>query len=127
MGMVNVSRVPEKGKTPTSQSMNASFNGGAYLTERLTGFSIIMGITETSATLAGTLKLQGSNNAFTDNYQNEERADAIWVDIESSPIAISGSSQVGWNAEWAYYEGVRVVWTRTSGEGTALIYFLAKE
>lgn len=125
--MINISRVPERGKVAAPKSMNASFNGDPYLVERLTGFSLMVKVTETSATLAGGMKLQASNNCFQDNVNSEVRADAAWFDIESSDVSVSGSGSFIWNVPDVYYEAVRIVWTRSSGQGTAESYFIAKE
>jgi hypothetical protein len=215
--MYKIMRVPEKGKTPTSQSMDASFNGTPYKIDFSWGFSICAGITDstpadgatfaeadvnvgtnvitlashgmntglkvqfttvgtlpsplvtatdyyvisvTSGTfklatslsnalantaidltddgtgtfvidvqdvLSGTLKLQASNNAFADRTNNETRSDAIWVDIPSSSTTLTGgSTQTFWNVSEAHYEAVRIVWTRTVGQGSMDIYFVAK-
>lgn len=130
---MQIARVPERGKVATPKSMNASFNGAvtdglAYLIERLSSFSIVASVTETSASLAGTLKLQISNNAFKDATSNTERSDAVWVDLASSSFTLTaGSDTYVWNFSYASYEAVRLVWTRTSGQGTVSAYFIAKE
>lgn len=109
-----------------SASMNASFNGASYHVEFLEGYSICAAWTETSATLAGTLKLQASNNAFTDNVNNNENSSATWVDITGSSVAVSGSGSQFWNVSDVYYKAFRIVWTRTSGEGTFAAFIHAK-
>lgn len=125
---MQIARVPERGKVATPVSMNASFNGGAFLLERLSGFSIVAGVTESSASLAGTLKLQVSNNAFKDTTSNTERSDAVWIDLASSSFTLTaGSANYVWNFSDANYEAVRIVWTRTSGQGSVSAYFIAKE
>jgi len=125
--MINVNRTPEKGKTATAVSMNASTNYPAYLVERMNGFSIVANVLETSASLAGTLKLQYSNNGFTDNASLEENSNAIWDDLPSSSYTLTAGSDVfSWNVSDVFYEAVRIVWTRTSGQGTIAPYFLAK-
>lgn len=125
---MQISRVPEKGKVATPQSMDASFDGAAYLLERLSGFSICAEVTDDAADLIGTLSLEASNNAFADTTSNSERADAVWVPVASSDIALDGGNDsVMWNVSYANYEAVRIVWTRTSGTGSISAYFLAKE
>lgn len=128
-------RVPDKGRLATSVSMNAPFNqtmgssiaNTTFWCERMHGFSLVLGITESVASLAGTLKLQASNNAYTDNTDLVSNPDAIWVDIPTSPVTLTaGSTQVLWNHTDVEYESVRIVWTSTSGQGTFLAYFLAK-
>lgn len=125
--MININRTPERGKTAVTQSMNASFNGAAYLVERMNIYSIIAQVLETSASLAGTLKLQVSNNAFTDNASFEENSNAVWDDLPSSSYTLTAGNDVwSWNVADVGYEAVRIVWTRTSGQGTIAPYFLAK-
>lgn len=127
---INYTRVPLKGKdvTPFQKDMSATFNGTPLLTERMTGFSICANITYGSGTLAGTLKLQASNNAFADNTSMELNPAAVWVDIPSSSITVSVTADTTafWNVTDVFYEAVRVVWTRTSGTGTFSPYYLAK-
>lgn len=122
----NVTRVPEKGHDAPIVSMNSSFNGTPYLLERMAGFSILAAVTQTSGTLAGTLKLQSSNNAFADNVNMDSNANAVWVDIPNSSVAVSGSANVMWNTTDVFYESVRVVYTSSTGQGTFVPYFVAK-
>lgn len=110
----------------TAVSMNASFNGAAVHLEHMEGYSVVASWTETSATLAGTLKLQASNNAFADNVNNDEDPAAVWADIPGSPVSVSGSGSFAWNVAAAYYKAFRYVWTRTSGQGTITAYITAK-
>jgi hypothetical protein len=125
--MFTIMRVPEKGKAGTPVSMNATFNGSPYKVDFLDGFSICAAIDETTPSLAGTLKLQVSNNAFLDNVNNETNASATWVDYPSSTVTLTaGNTQVLWNVSYVYFEAVRIVWTRTSGQGTITPYFVAK-
>ena len=113
-------------RVETGVSMNASFNGAAFGMDHLEGYSVTIKATESSATLAGTLKLQASNNALADNVNNDADANAIWVDITNSSQAVSGTGSFAWNVADVYYRAFRVVWTRTSGQGTADIYIHAK-
>lgn len=127
MAVHNITRLPLRGFPATAASMNASFNGAPYLLERMGGFSICAAITETLASLAGTLKLQASNNAFLDNTNGDANSAATWVDIPSSSVTLTaGNTTVLWNVTDVHYEAVRVVWTRSTGQGTFLPFFLAK-
>lgn len=123
---MQISRVPEKGKTAVAQAMLASFNGTPYLMERLEGFSICAAVVETVATVAGSFKLQASNNAFADDAINRTNAGAVWVDIPSSSVPVSGAGNFFWNVSDVNYEAVRIVWTSTGGDGNVSVYFLAK-
>lgn len=109
-----------------SGSLDATFNGAAYHMEHLEGFSICAVWLESSATLAGTLKLQASNNGFTDNVNNNENPNATWVDITGSSIAVSGAGSQFWNVSDVFYKAFRIVWTRTSGQGTYQAFITAK-
>ena len=114
-----------------SGSMNATFNGTAFLLDSMEGFSIAWAWTETSAALAGTLKLQASNNAFLDNPAYPAslniNPNALWVDIPGSSVTlVTGSGSQFWNVADVYYRSVRVVWTRTSGQGTYTANLWAK-
>lgn len=124
---MQISRVPEKGKAAVAVSLNADLQTEPFLIERLSGFSIVVQVVDTSGTLAGTLKLQASNNAFTDGTSNQSRSDTVWVDIPSSDFAVTDTDDFVWNYDGVYYEAVRIVWDNTAGQGTMATYFLAKE
>lgn len=74
------------------------------------------------AGLAGTLKLQCSNDptAFT------APSSADWVDVtNSSQSVVAGASHV-WNVTEAMYKFVRFVWTRSAGTGTLTAWLEVK-
>lgn len=135
MSNMNITRVPHKGKTAPTVSMTASFNQAdtssiantVFLVERMSGYSICAKWTESSAPLAGTLKLQASNNAYLDNVNMDNNPDAVWVDIPASSVTLTtGSGKQFWNVTDVRYEAVRVVWTRTDGDGSMVMYEMAK-
>jgi len=99
-------------------SMNSSFNGAAIHLEHMEGFSVAATWTETSSPLAGTLKLQASNNAFLDNVNNDEDPNALWADIPGSSVSVSGSDSFLWNVAGVYYNAARIVWSHSTGHGT---------
>lgn len=114
-----------------SGSLNATFNGTAFLLDSMEGFSIALAWTETSAALAGSFKLQASNNAFLDNPAYPAslniNPNALWVDIPGSTVTTaSGNGSQFWNVADVYYRAVRLVWTRTSGQGTYAANLWAK-
>lgn len=115
-------------RVDTGLSMTTSFNGTAIGVDHLEGLSVCIAVTETSASLAGTLKLQASNNAFLDtNSNNTVDPNAVWVDISGSSVALTaGSGNYMFNVSEIYYRAVRIVWTSTSGEGTAIAYWHGK-
>lgn len=102
-------------------SMNASANGAALKLDHMTGFAVSVLITRSSGTLAGTLKLQATaSNPFTDNVTNTANPDAIWDDIAGSSVAVSTTSTAtySYNFDGSHFRGVRLVWTRSGGEGS---------
>ncbi len=107
-----------------SVSMGASSNGAAIHVESMTGFSIMA---KWTGSPVGDFTLEASNNAFTDNVNNNENPDALWVTITGSDVAAGGTSgnQI-WNVSDVYYKAVRVVYTRTSGTGTYTAAIWAK-
>jgi hypothetical protein len=90
----------------------------------MTGYSLILTATETSATLAGTVKLQMSNNAFKEDSGAEDPS-ATWVDITGATDDISGTSEVAFNVDGSHYRAVRYVYTSSSGNGTAQAFWHA--
>lgn len=110
-----------------SVSMNATFNGAALGVDHLEGFSVCISAAETSASLVGTLKLQASNNAFDETRSDGTVASgAVWVDITGATENVSGTGTFMFNVSEVYYRAVRVVWTRTSGEGTMTARWFGK-
>jgi hypothetical protein len=113
------------GRRSDSLSLGATFNGAAMGIEFVNGYSICASWTDGGG-LAGTLKLQASNNPFTDNVNMTPAADAVWVDVTGSSIAVSGAGSQFWNVADANYSAYRIVWTRTAGSGTLTAYHLIK-
>ncbi len=99
-------------------------NAGNGTAIDLTGYGAGTATIVITDTLTGTLKLQASNNAFADNTGNQLNADAVWVDIPGSSIAVATSATQIWNVSDVYYKSVRVVWTHTvnGGNYTAIVY-----
>ena len=103
----------------------ATANGAALHLTTMQGYSISAVWTD-AGSLGGSFKLQGSNNAFTDNVNNNENSSATWVDVVGSSVAVSGASSQLWNVSDVYYGAARVVWTRTGGSGTYTSVTIAK-
>jgi len=112
-------------KRADSISLGASFIGDAMGIEYVNGYSICASWTEVG-TLDGTIKLQASNNPFTDNVNMTPDPNAVWVDISGSSIAVSDAGSQFWNVSDANYSAYRLVWTRVSGSGTFTAYHLIK-
>lgn len=107
----------------SDKSFAATFNGDPVKLESIEGYSICAAWSGG----VGTFKLQASNNAEIDNVGNltvAQMADpnAVWVDITGSSVAVSGAGTQFWNVADVYYKWVRVVYTRSSGTGTLLMY-----
>jgi len=64
-----------------------------------------IGVAITGSDVAGTMKLQASDDAST------------WWDVPSSSTAVTASSDPMWNIADVNYPYVRVAWTYTSGTG----------
>ncbi len=93
----------------------------------LTGYGTGTHTIDVQEDLTGTIKLQASNNCFKDNVNSELRSDAIWVDIPNCSVSLDGGNDsVFWNVADAHYEAVRIVWTRTAGNGEMSTYIIAK-
>lgn len=121
-------RIPQKGQPAASESLAATFNGNAISIDFLDGYSVVVAIV---GTVAGTVKLQMSNNAFLDNVGDLTAAqianpDAVWEDLPGSEYAVANTANFAWNIADPYYEAFRYVWTRTSGTGTLKAYIMAK-
>lgn len=108
-----------------SVSMNATFNGDAMGIQFVNGFSICASWSGTD--LDGTIKLQASNNPFTDNVNMTINPSAVWVDITGSSVVVSADTgSQFYNVADANYWAYRIVWTRTDGTGTLVAHHLIK-
>lgn len=112
-------------RADTALSMAATFNGAAMGIEFVNGYSVAASWTD-AGSLSGTLKIQASNNPFTDNVNLTANPSALWVDIPGSSVAISGAGSQFWNVSDANYSAYRLVWTRTAGDGALTAYHLIK-
>jgi len=112
-------------KRSDSLSLSATLNGAAMAIENLDGYSICASWTD-GGSLVGSLKLQASNNALTDNVNSTANSAAIWVDIPGSTVAVSGAGSQFWNVADANYAAYRIVWTRTGGTGSLTAHHLIK-
>lgn len=68
-----------------------------------------------SPTLAGTLKLQSSNDAQT------------WIDVDGSDQSVTVGTAHMWNVNDASYRYVRVDWVQSGGTGTLTAKAAIKE
>ncbi len=108
-------RIIDEFKYQDAASMDASFNGANVGLAHMRGFSIVAAWTETSATLAGDLTLEASNDG------------SVWSTISGSTVAVSGTGSTAWNHSDSYFKYVRIKWARTSGEGTITAILQAKD
>ncbi len=79
-----------------------------------------------SATLSGTFRIQVSNNALLDNTNQNPDPNAQWDDISGSTVSAAGTGQQMWNVSNAFYKAARIVWTSTTGQGTATVRYHGK-
>ena len=111
-----------------AKDMTTTFEGTPIDVEAREGFSVIAAWTQTSGTLSGTIKLQASNNYTTQAQPMASNPDnATWTDVTGSLVNVSGSGSYGWNVSDVYYAWVRVVYTATTGVGTANAYVCVKD
>lgn len=128
---MRIVRKPERGGTPADLDMSASFNSQPYSVENLSHGSI-QAIWATVTAPVGTFKLQVSNNAFKNNVgtddSNNWNTGATWEDMPGSSVDAGGAAgHHMWELWKCGYEAIRIVYTRTSGSGTANLLFIAKE
>lgn len=121
--------VPERGKAPADHDMAESFNDTPISMEYCQGMSVQIHWDGTSP--VGVFKLQASNNAFTDNVNNNVNPDAYWVDITDASVTVGADTGTHmWNISEIFYSAIRVVYTAdggTPGTGTANIWYVGKE
>lgn len=115
-------------RTDSAVSMSTSGTGAAMGCEHLIGYSITIAVTATSGTLAGDFTLEGSNDAFTDNVNNNANSSATWVGLNNTTASISTTTttSVLYNISDVQYGAYRIKWTRSSGLGSYTAYHLAK-
>lgn len=116
---------------PADLDMSASFNSQPYSVEYLSHGSI-QAIWTGAGVPVGTFKIQVSNNAFKNNVGTDDSANwntsATWEDMPGSSCDAGGAAgHHMWELWKCGYEAIRVVYTRTSGTGTANLYFFGKE
>ena len=110
----------------TFADLSTNSNGKALNVEHLEGVSYIADVTSASGPLTGSFKLQVSNNAFIDNTNNNENPTASWIDYAGSQQAVAGTITLGWNVTDIYFKAIRLVWSSTSGTGSAIVNVQAK-
>lgn len=122
----NIIRVPDRGKTATTVSLNSSTTVATYYLERMRGYTIGIKVSDAAA-LSGTFKLQASNNAWVDNTDLSAFSGAVWVDVDASSQTVTADGDYMWTYYYAPYDAVRLVWTNSAGTGNVKAYFLAKD
>lgn len=102
-----------------SQSLNSSFNSGAILLARSLGFSASA---ISSGSPNGTWKLQYSNAI---EWNAADIPAGSWLDFPDSAQAITNAGNTTWDVE-TKCKWVRIVWTFSSGTGSATITAFAR-
>lgn len=92
----------------------ANTNGAAIDCSQVFALSLMV---VTTSTLAGTAKLQFSNDPFTPGH-----APTNWLDITSASVTPSSAGVLGLMKLDACYNWVRVVWTKSGGSGAITCY-----
>jgi len=109
-----------------SVSLASTNTSAAFGLESMEGIAIGVSWTDGGA-LDGEFTIEvTANDPFTDNVYLIANPDAIWVELTGSNKLVSGSDTHLWNIEAAYYKGIRLVYTRTAGTGTAAVHYNAK-
>lgn len=89
----------------TSESINIWHLIGYAVTAKWSGGSPV-----------GVLQLQATtDDPWLYNDPKIPNPDATWTDIPGGDYAVNGDGKFTWNTDAAYYKGVRLVYTRTSG------------
>lgn len=89
---------------------NAALYSEPFRLTNMEGYSIQL--VTTGATVTGAFKLQASNDKsrfpeFTTDIPTN------WTDVDGSSTSVTVAGSVMWNANGAYYNWVRVVWTES--------------
>lgn len=124
---MRIVRRPERGRTATPISMNASFEDFPMPIEYLHGMAIQASWSGT--TLDGVLSLEVSNHAFANNTSNNLLPDAeqVWTALTGSNVTVDeDTGDHMWDISEMYYEAVRVVYVATGGTGSVSLYYLGK-
>lgn len=110
-------------------ALASSFNGQAFVVEQMLEYSVEAEWTDTGS-LSGSLKLQGSNDAFEPPFGNAmyqvENPSAHWVDISGSIVVVSGNSNQLYNVSSVAYRAYRIVYTASAGTGSMMVKHFAK-
>lgn len=114
-------------QTASFAALASDVNGPALNVEHLEGVSFILQTTDAGA-LAGSFKLQISNDAFIGNVGTSSNANpnATWLDYAGSAQAVAGAEVKGWNVTDLYFKAIRLVWTASAGAGSAKVDVQAK-
>lgn len=113
-----------------NQSLATSQNSLPVFLEQSFGYSIDIVLTIASS-LNGTFTIQYSNyfsSSPNDLMDAQNIPTGSWVTLDSSSQAIASGTPnpLGYNVNLAYYRWIRLVWTASSGTGTATAYIIAK-
>lgn len=109
----------KEGHLLSSESMGASFESDPLSVLYFRGYSITC--TWTGSAPTGTLKLQVSNDT------SDVAADLVnWEDLADSSVSITASGQQVYNIRYVYYNKIKLVYTRTSGDGTMSAKYTGK-
>ena len=111
-------------KRTDNLSLDATFNADAVGIEFVNGYSVCA--EWTGSDLDGTLKLQASNDPFTDNVNMTPNPAATWVDVTGSSVTVSAAGSQFYNVSDANYAAYRLVWTRVDGTGNIKVVNLIK-
>lgn len=110
-------------------SMASNVIGKAFTVEQMLNYSV-QAIWMDLGSLSGAIKLQGSNDAYEPPLGNAlyliENPNAIWQDVPSSTITVTGSNSQVYDVAEVGYRYYRLVYTASAGNGSMVVNHWAK-
>lgn len=111
---------------PAAISATTYFKKIALANEKLCAIQINYN-EDSTATLAGTFKVQGSNF---DNPTDQAAGTREWLDLDvvfsASSVIVAGAGMIGVSMDFIGWRWIRVVFTRTGGTGSVGIRTVQK-
>lgn len=100
-------------------SGNAASNINGNTVDASQVWSASFHLVPNGGTLAGTFKLQVSNDILTSGYLPQNFVPTNWVDLPNQSASVTGGAPAILTVDTMPYRWIRAVWTASSGTGTA--------
>lgn len=110
---------------PVISAADASANQNSSVIDAYNLFRASALATFSSATLNGTVVLQGSNDISTANNLAVDQTPTNWVTIPNTSQTVTSGAAVLIPSTEICYRWIRVVWTKSSGTGTITVNLTA--